>query len=224
MNARALTITAATLFAAVAFAAPPLASSWNISPSGTATSSGDLLFRLVPGGGESVEVTVPVRSGTSDMNVARSIRQMLGSQLPRAYKIDLGEGANVLVSDPRGKPSFSIELVNSDVESLRVSVRNIEPAAAPTVPAQSTPAITLPPPTPAQPGAATPPTQNPAESIPPARTSPMGVPPASPPPETTPAPTSPAATVPGETPQPAAAPPGGTASPAASPDATPPPK
>jgi hypothetical protein len=232
MYARALTIIAATLFAAVAFAAPPLASSWNISPSGTASSSGELLFRLVPGSGESVEVTVPVRTGASDVNVARSIRQMLGSQLPRAYKIDLGEGANVLISDPRGKPSFSIELVSSDVGSLRVSVRNIEPAATPTVPAQSTPAITLPPSTPAQPGAATPPTQNPPEPVPPAVAPPMGAPPAGPsPPESAPGPTSPVTTAPGDSSQPSAPPPGGTPSqpgaaspPAAPPNATPPPK
>jgi hypothetical protein len=168
---RALLIaTAATLCAAVGVAAPPLAGSWNITPSGSAASSGDLLFRVTSGDRDPVEITVPVHSGSSDVAVARNIRQALSSQLPRNYRVELGEGANVLISDSRGKPSFSIELIDSDIDNMRVAVRNIEPGATPTVPAQATPATTQPPSTPPQPGAATPPTQNPANSVPPANT------------------------------------------------------
>jgi hypothetical protein len=209
MNARALLIaTAASLLAAFAFAAPPLAGSWNITPSGSAASSGELLFRVTPGNGEPLEVTVPVHSGTEDVAVARNIRQALSTQLPRTYKIELGEGANVLVSDPRGKPSFSIELVTSDVQSLRVAVRNIEAGASPTVPSQSVPAITQPPPTPPQPGAATPPTENPADAMPPivTPTSPSNAPPggvsspAAPPPNQNAPVTSPSTPAPNPTP------------------------
>jgi hypothetical protein len=211
---RALLIaTVASMLAAVGVAAPPLSGSWNITPSGSAASSGELLFRVTSGGGDPVEITVPVRNGSDDVAVARSIRQALSSQLRRdRYTVELGEGANVLISDPRGKPSFSIELVNSDVDALRVSVRNIEPAATPTVPAQSAPAIITPPPTPAQPGAATPPTQNPTDAVPPgtnpqppttppdAVTSPMAPPPNN-------APTPPESAPPGSTPSGAAPPP-----------------
>jgi hypothetical protein len=166
---RALLIgTATTLFAAVAIAAPPLAGSWNITPSGSAASSGDLLFRVTSGGEDPVEITVPVHSGNTDVAVARSIRQALSSQLRRdRFTVQLGEGANVLISDSRGKPSFSVELVDSDIDQLRVSVRNIQPAATPTVPSQAAPATAPGPSTPAQPGAATPPTQDPADGLPP---------------------------------------------------------
>jgi hypothetical protein len=226
VNLRALLIaTAASLLAAVAIAAPPLAGSWNITPSGSAASSGELLFRVTPARGEPSEVTVAVRSGTDEVAVARSIRQALSAQLRRdLYTVELGEGANVLVSDPRGKPSFSIELLDSNVDALRVSVRNIEPAATPTVPSQAEPAITLPAPTPAQPGAATPPTQSPEDAIPPANASPKS-------PQPTPAPASPGTIPRGETSPPAPPPPAGTppppasgSSPAAPPNATPPPK
>jgi hypothetical protein len=203
---RALLIgTATTLLVAVAVAAPPLAGSWNITPSGSAASSGDLLFRVTSGGGDPVEITVPVHSGSSDVAVARSIRQALSSQLPRAYRVELGEGANVLVSDSRGKPSFSIELVDSDIDNMRIAVRNIEPAATPTVPAQAAPAIAEPSATPPQPGAATPPIQSPTDAMPPANTS-------------QPAPTPPeSAPQPGTTPQP------GTPQPGTSPPNNPPP-
>jgi len=107
---RALLIgTVATLLATVAIAAPPLAGSWNITPSGSAASSGELLFRVTPAHGEPSQITVPVRNGSDDVSVARSIRQAMSAQLPRLYRIELGEGANVLVSDPKGKPTFSIE-------------------------------------------------------------------------------------------------------------------
>ena len=219
---RALLIaTVATLLATVAFAAPPLAASWNITPSGSAASSGELLFRVAPAGGDSVKIAVPVRNGSDDVAIARAIRQALGAQLGRTYKVELGEGANVLVSDPRGKPSFSIELLDSPVNGLRVSVRNIEPAATPTVPSQSTPAIATPPTTPAQPGAATAPTENPVEAMPPADPAPMGAPPtATPPAQSAPGPTSPVTTAPGDNSQPSAPPPGGTPS---SPPVSPPP-
>jgi hypothetical protein len=213
MTARALLIcAAASLLAATAFAAPPLAGSWSITPSGSAASSGQLLFRVTSASGEPVSVKVPVRMGANDVTVARNIRQMLDSQLPPAYKIELGEGANVLVSDPRRKPSFSVELVDSDVESLRVAVRIIEAAASPTVPSQSEPAITLPPPTPSQAGAASPPTQNPMEALPPGNAPPPATPPdndaqpTTPPPESTPLPAPPPEATPQPTPAPGSTP------------------
>lgn len=121
---------------------PPLSGSWNIAPTGSATSSGELLFRMTPAdGSDPVEVTVSVRSGTNDLAVARSIRQALSSQLAHdRFNVQLGEGANVLVSDPRGQPNFSLELLDSDVENLRVVVQSVAAAATPTVPKQAVPA------------------------------------------------------------------------------------
>src|SRR5215203_5639463 len=96
----------------------PLSGTWNIAPTGSAASTGELLFRMTPGdGGDPVEVTVSVTSGTNEIGVARDIRQALSTQLARdRFNVRLGEGANVLVSDPRGRPNFSLELVDSDVE------------------------------------------------------------------------------------------------------------
>lgn len=141
-----------------AFAAPPLAGSWSISPTGTAASSGELKFRVTPASGQdSAEIVVNVRNGNTDVEVARAIRQTMSSQLQRGhFSAQLGEGANVLVVDPRGKPSFSIELIDNDVDNLRVAVQSIEPAASPTVPAQEAPATTQPPATPPAPGQAAP--------------------------------------------------------------------
>ena len=137
-------LAAAAFTAALAFAAagPPLAGVWNIATSGKAASSGDLSFRIIANdGSDPLDITVPVISGAADESVARSIRQALGSQLPQdRYNVRLGEGTNVLVSDPHGLPTFSLELVDSNVENLRVAVQSVTPSAPPTVPPQATPA------------------------------------------------------------------------------------
>ena len=134
----------ATLLATFALAAsgPPLASSWNIAASGRAGSSGDRDFRITAGdGSDPVDISVAVMSGATQETVARSIGRALSSQLRRdRYSVQVGEGGNVMVSDPRGEPNFSLELVDSNIENVRVLVRSAEPVAPPTVPTQATPA------------------------------------------------------------------------------------
>jgi hypothetical protein len=155
--------------------APPSAGVWNIATSGKAASSGDLAFRITAtDGSDPVDITVPVMSGASEDSVARSIRRVLSSQLPRdRYSVQLGEGANVLVSDPRGRPNFTLELVDSDIDNVRVAVQSVTPAATPTVPTQAVPAE--PPAAPAPGNAA------PGNALPPAGAPPMGTTPAPPP-------------------------------------------
>jgi hypothetical protein len=142
-------LVAASAFAAPALAAPrssghgpPLASTWNIAASGSAASSGDLSFRITRGDeSDPVDITVAVMSGASQESVARSISRSLSSQLRRdQYNVQLGENGNVLVSDQRGQPQFSLELVDSDVENVRVAVQSVTPAAPPTAPMPAAPA------------------------------------------------------------------------------------
>jgi hypothetical protein len=186
--------------------APPSAGVWNIATTGRAASSGDLEFRVTAiDGSDPVEVTVPVIAGANEDTVARTIRRVLSSQLPRdRYSVQLGEGTNVLVSDPRGRPNFTLELVNSDIENVRVAVQSVTPAAAPTVPPQSVPAEA--------PAAPAPGNSAPGNTLPPVGTAPpTGTPPPSnnsvPPPAAVPAPGSPGAPAPGNSaPSPGAVP------------------
>jgi hypothetical protein len=182
----------------------PLSSAWNIASSGKAASSGELLFRVTPGGGaDPVEVSVFVLSGANETGVASSIRRALSSQLDtRRFDVEAGQGANVLVSENAGiagvsAPGFAVELIDSDVENVRVMVQSAAPMASPTVPAQSVPAEQPTPPTPAAPGDAVPPAnpQTPATPAPDASGSP---PPVAPPPDTSasPAPSTPAPSTP----------------------------
>jgi len=214
-------VAAAAFAAAFAFAAagPPLAGVWNISPTGSASTSGDLVFRVTRAdGSDPVEITVPVLMGARQETIARGIRSALSSQLGSDYRVQLGEGDNILVSDPRGKPNFSIELLDSDIDNLRVAVQSVTPAAAPTVPTQNVPAVPpATPPSATQPGVLAPPPDNapvPSPGTPP----PMGAPVPSPsmpvPNPSTPVP-SPAMPVPNPSPPPNAT--GGAGQPASAP-------
>ena len=201
----------------------PISNAWNVAPSGDATSSGELHFRMTAGDADPVDITVPIMSGAKEGSIARYIQRALSSQL-RAHKVDVeaGEGANVLVTSS-ANTSFSLELVTSDVENVRVAVQSAAPTAPPTVPRQSTPA------NPPAPAPATPPAPGdavpPADVAPPANASqPAAPPPSNSPPMSDPAPP-PDSTdgngAPASAPPPNAAP-GGTPSNAPPPGAPPP--
>jgi hypothetical protein len=153
----------------------PLSSAWNIASSGKASSSGELLFRVTPGNGsDPVEVAVFVLSGANESGVASSIRRALNTQLDAGrFNVQSGEGANVLLTDARGNGNFALELVDSDVQDVRVMVQSAAPVVTPTVPVQGVPAIQPPPTTPASPGDASPPpvATPPSGSAPPASSS-----------------------------------------------------
>ena len=138
-----LVLTALVAVSAWAATAPPSAGVWNIAATGKAASSGDLEFRVTTtDGSDPVEITVPVSAGATEEAMARSIRRVLSTQLPRErFDVELGEGGNVMVSDSRGRPNFTVELLNSDIDNVRVAVQSVTPSAAPTVPRQSEPAV-----------------------------------------------------------------------------------
>ena len=217
---RATCLIAAAVMAASSWTAsgaasgPPLASTWNIAASGSAESSGELEFRITPNDGSNpIDITVPVIAGANQNAVARNINRALSSQLRRdRYNVQLGENGNVLVSDPRGRPNFSIELVDSGIENVRVAVQSVTPSAPPTVPAQSAPAQPPPNPPPREAPPVAEPGQPPTpENTPPNAAPPMGAPMPNPAPPPDTAPPSPNTTPPpttGETPgAPASAPP-----------------
>jgi hypothetical protein len=180
MNVRTIVCAYLALLAPCAMAVndPPLAEAWNIRPSGIASSSGDIVLRVTPpDGSDPVEITVPVLAGADDVTVARSIRRALNSQLRSdQFDVTVGEGANVLVTNPRSGAIFSVGLVTSDIDNMRIAVIATTPAAtpvlptapaAPSAPVQSMPASTQ---TPAEPaGGVTPGTTStplPQKSIP----------------------------------------------------------
>jgi hypothetical protein len=161
---------------------PPIAAAWNITSSGKAGSSGELRFRVSDqANDDSVEITVFVLSGTNETGVASSIRRALSNQLDaQRFDVDTGEGANVQLSTDRND-RFSLELIDSDIDDVRVVVSSATPVAPPTVPQQQSPANSPAiPSTPPAPGDANPPPE-PAPATPSAPLADSSAPPATPP-------------------------------------------
>ncbi len=188
MKTRVVAVLVALTGSGIALAADtaPLSNAWNIAPAGKAAASGELEFRITTNDGDDpIDISVPVIAGAAEDGIARNIRRALASQL-RADRFDvtLGEGANVLVTDQRGNPSFTLELVDSDVENVRVTVQSVAPIAPPTVPQQAEPANApvQRPAAPVAPGDAAPPPATPQPSTP---TSPDSPAPMAPPPDAT---------------------------------------
>jgi hypothetical protein len=100
---------------------PPSSNKWRLEVSGDAESDGVLKFRIDPKDGAPVEVTANIDDGRSENGVARDIREAFQAQLPKdRYSVETDDGEDVLIKKDFGEPDFSIELVSSTVEDVRV--------------------------------------------------------------------------------------------------------
>jgi hypothetical protein len=95
---------------------------WRIEISEGAKSDGTILFRLTPKDGTATDVSVAIKDGRSENNVASDVRDALKAGLDsKTYKVEKDDGEDVLVKKRSGK-DFSLALVESTVKSLRVNV------------------------------------------------------------------------------------------------------
>jgi hypothetical protein len=140
MNMRTWGYCAAAAFIAAlssAAAGPPPAGAWNIALAGQAGSSGGLHFRITPNdGGAPIDIFVNVIMGAREPTIASSVRNSLRSQLrPDRFKVELGEANSILVTDLQGQPDYSLELLESGIDNVRVAVRSVTVAPTPEQPA-----------------------------------------------------------------------------------------
>jgi hypothetical protein len=112
------------LLAAMAFAdASPTSNKWRIEMSGQALTNGDIVFRVTPRQGESVDVTVRIKSGRAENNVAKDVRDALAARLsPDRYSVEVDDGEDILIKKKEGQPDFALELVESNVQNVSIKV------------------------------------------------------------------------------------------------------
>lgn len=112
------------MLAALAFAdAPSESNKWRIELSGQALTSGDLVFRVTPHQGEATDVTVNIRSGRDENNVAKDVRDALAAKLsPARYSVEVDDGEDVLVKKKDGQPDFALELINASVQNVSIEI------------------------------------------------------------------------------------------------------
>ncbi|MGH8263519.1 MAG: hypothetical protein ACRET4_08565 [Steroidobacteraceae bacterium] len=97
---------------------------WRIECSGRAQGEGDIHFRVTPKEGEETEVDVAISQGRSENDVAHDIRDAFQSQLsPQRYHVESDDGEDVLIKVKEGTPDFSLVLVESTVEHVRLHLQ-----------------------------------------------------------------------------------------------------
>lgn len=96
---------------------------WRIEVSEGANSTGEIVFRIEPIGGQAIEVRVPVADGTRENNVAKAIRDAMKAELPAdGYHVEVDDGEDVLVKKKGGAADFDLVLVGNSVKSVRINL------------------------------------------------------------------------------------------------------
>jgi sarcosine oxidase gamma subunit len=91
--------------------------------SGKALTAGEIVFRVTPRQGEAVDVSVGIRSGRAENNVAQDVRDAMAAKLsPDRYTIEVDDGEDILIKKKDGQPDFSLELVDSSVRNVSIKV------------------------------------------------------------------------------------------------------
>lgn len=124
LAAISIAIVSSLLLAAVSFAdAPSSSNKWRIEMSGQALTTGDIIFRVTPRQGEAVDVSVGIKSGRDENNVAKDVRDALAAKLsPDRYTIEVDDGEDILIKKKEGQPDFALELIESNVQNVSIKV------------------------------------------------------------------------------------------------------
>jgi len=116
-------IASSLVLAAISFAGAPTSNKWRIELDGQAQTSGEITFRVTPRQGEPTDVTVNIRSGRAENNVAKDVRDAFAAKLPpQRYSVEVDDGEDVLVKKHEGQPDFALELVDSGVQNVSVKI------------------------------------------------------------------------------------------------------
>ena len=123
-GAMTLAVVSSMLVAAMSFADSSATSNkWRIEMSGQALNSGDIVFRVTPRQGDAVDVSVGIKSGRAENNVAKDVRDALAAKLsPDRYSVEVDDGEDILIKKKEGQPDFALELVESNVRNVSIKV------------------------------------------------------------------------------------------------------
>jgi hypothetical protein len=124
LGAISTAIVSSFLLATLSFAdAVPTSNKWRIELSGQALTTGELLFRVTPHQGEATDISVNVRSGRAENNVAKDVRDAFAAKLsPERYTVEVDDGEDILVKKKDGQPDFALELVEANVQNVSIKV------------------------------------------------------------------------------------------------------
>ena len=108
--------------AALADVASAPATRWHVAMHGSATSDGQMQFRVTPHEGEPLMVNADIKQGRGELFMARDLAEVFKAQLPKKRFKSEVIGSTLLVKAGPGEPDFALELVASSVGGTRVQV------------------------------------------------------------------------------------------------------
>jgi len=117
-------IASTVVLAAIAFAdAAPTANKWRIELDGQAMKTGEIQFRVTPRQGEPTDITVNIKSGRAENNIAKDVRDAFAAKLsPQRYTIETDDGEDILIKKKDGQPDFALELIDSNVQNVNIKI------------------------------------------------------------------------------------------------------
>lgn len=95
---------------------------WRIKFRGEAKSDGVLVFRMAQKGREPVQVSIAVKDGTNDDNIADLAEDALQKAFPRDFNIEVDDGEDLLVKLAFWEGRSSLQLVSNDVRGLKIRI------------------------------------------------------------------------------------------------------
>ena len=98
---------------------------WRIKFDNEAKSDGTLVFRMVMKNSdvEPVLVTIPIKKGINENNIADIVEDALQKAFPRDFNIETDDGESVLVKLNFIEGSSSLVLLRNDVKNLKIKIR-----------------------------------------------------------------------------------------------------
>lgn len=123
-TAMTVAVASSLMLAALSFADSAATSNkWRIEIDGQPVKTGEIVFRVTPRQGDAQDITVNVKSGRAQNNVAKDVRDALAAKLsPARYSVEVDDGEDVLVKKKEGQPDFALELIQSDVQNLTIKI------------------------------------------------------------------------------------------------------
>jgi hypothetical protein len=99
-----------------------LSNKWRVEVSETARSDGNIVFRVTPKDGTPTDVTVAIKDGRGENNIADDIRDAFRATLDKKeFHSETDDGEDVLLKKRKG-PNFELKLVESTVKATRINV------------------------------------------------------------------------------------------------------
>jgi hypothetical protein len=99
-----------------------LSNKWRVEVSETARSDGSIVFRVTPKDGTPVDVTIAIKDGRGENNIASDIAKAFKATLDKdVFHAETDDGEDVLLKKRKG-PDFELKFVESSVKATRINV------------------------------------------------------------------------------------------------------